>query len=91
MVLCALALAATAATTDYAALFAARAVAGFGGRWCSSRALAAGQMTGPWLAGLLADRTGPGASLVWTAALCGAASLVAALGPGRRQVTVSRR
>ena len=47
---------------------------------------AAGQMAGPWLAGLLADRTGPGASLVWTAALCGAASLVAALGTGRRQL-----
>jgi predicted MFS family arabinose efflux permease len=52
---------------------------------------AAGQMAGPWLAGLLADRAGPGASLVWTAALCGAASLVAAVGPGRRQVAPGRR
>jgi MFS family permease len=62
---------------------------------------AAGQMTGPWLAGLLADRTGPGAGLVWTAALCGTASLVATLGlrrrpgttanPGRQRRTAVRR
>jgi predicted MFS family arabinose efflux permease len=39
---------------------------------------AAGQMVGPWLAGLVADRTAPAAALVWTAALCAAAAVVAA-------------
>jgi predicted MFS family arabinose efflux permease len=40
---------------------------------------AAGQTVGPWLAGLLADRTTPGATLGWTAALCGAGAALAAL------------
>jgi predicted MFS family arabinose efflux permease len=40
---------------------------------------AAGQTAGPWLAGLLADRTGPGAALAWTAVLCGGAALFAAM------------
>jgi predicted MFS family arabinose efflux permease len=35
---------------------------------------AAGQMAGPYLAGLLADSYGAGATLVWTAALCAAGS-----------------
>ncbi|GAA4249703.1 YbfB/YjiJ family MFS transporter [Dactylosporangium darangshiense] len=43
---------------------------------------AAGQMAGPWLAGLVADRTTPAAALVWTAALCAAAAVVAARGAG---------
>jgi predicted MFS family arabinose efflux permease len=38
---------------------------------------AIGQTAGPWLAGLLADLTGPGAALGWTAALCGAGALLA--------------
>ncbi|MFI6504048.1 YbfB/YjiJ family MFS transporter [Nonomuraea typhae] len=38
---------------------------------------AAGQTAGPWLAGLLADRTSTGAILAWTAGLCGAAALIA--------------
>lgn len=46
-------------------------------------AFAAGQTLGPWLSGLVADRTGPAASLVWTAVLCAlAAALVAP--PARR-------
>ncbi|GAA4443175.1 YbfB/YjiJ family MFS transporter [Phytohabitans houttuyneae] len=40
---------------------------------------AAGQTAGPWLAGILADRTGPGATLAWTAALCAAGGLLALL------------
>lgn len=39
---------------------------------------AAGQTAGPWLAGLLADRTSTDAVLAWTAILCGAAALIAA-------------
>jgi Uncharacterised MFS-type transporter YbfB len=37
---------------------------------------AVGQMAGPYLAGVLADSYGAGATLVWTAALCAAGSLV---------------
>jgi len=37
---------------------------------------AVGQMVGPYLAGVLADRYGAGATLVWTAALCAAGSVV---------------
>lgn len=40
---------------------------------------AAGQTAGPWLAGILADRTTPAATLAWTAALCGAGAALAAL------------
>jgi predicted MFS family arabinose efflux permease len=40
---------------------------------------AVGQMVGPWLAGALADRTTPGAALGWTAALCGAGAVLAAI------------
>ena len=36
---------------------------------------AVGQMAGPYLAGVLADSYGPGATLVWTAALCAAGSV----------------
>ena len=36
---------------------------------------AVGQMAGPYLAGLLADSYGAGATLVWTAALCAAGSV----------------
>ncbi|MFI9005655.1 YbfB/YjiJ family MFS transporter [Actinosynnema sp. NPDC053489] len=39
---------------------------------------AAGQTAGPWLAGLVADRTSTDATLVWTAVLCAAAAVVAA-------------
>ncbi|GGR99075.1 hypothetical protein GCM10010169_49590 [Micromonospora fulviviridis] len=39
---------------------------------------AVGQMAGPWLAGALADHTAPGATLGWTAALCGTAAILAA-------------
>lgn len=39
---------------------------------------AAGQTVGPWSAGLLADRAGAEAAVVWTALLCAAAALVAA-------------
>ena len=39
---------------------------------------AAGQMAGPWLAGALADYTTSGATLGWTAALCGAGAILAA-------------
>ncbi|ROO87048.1 putative MFS family arabinose efflux permease [Actinocorallia herbida] len=39
---------------------------------------ALGQTAGPWLAGVLADRTSTDATLAWTAALCTAAALVAA-------------
>jgi predicted MFS family arabinose efflux permease len=41
-------------------------------------AFAAGQTAGPWLAGILADHTGPAATLGWTAALCGTAAVLAA-------------
>jgi predicted MFS family arabinose efflux permease len=41
---------------------------------------AAGQTVGPWLAGVLADRTSTEATLAWTAILCLAASAVAAAG-----------
>lgn len=39
---------------------------------------AVGQMAGPWLAGALADRTTAGATLGWTAALCGMGAVLAA-------------
>ncbi|TMR92354.1 YbfB/YjiJ family MFS transporter [Nonomuraea basaltis] len=39
---------------------------------------AAGQTIGPWLAGLLADRTSADAALAWTAVLCAVAALIAA-------------
>ncbi|GAB2866027.1 YbfB/YjiJ family MFS transporter [Actinocorallia aurea] len=39
---------------------------------------ALGQTAGPWLAGVLADRTSTDATLAWTAVLCAAAALVAA-------------
>ncbi len=37
---------------------------------------AAGQMAGPYLAGVLADSYGTGATLVWTAALCAAGAVL---------------
>ncbi|CAL9543072.1 hypothetical protein SUDANB95_04237 [Actinosynnema sp. ALI-1.44] len=44
---------------------------------------AAGQTVGPWLAGLVADRTSTDAALVWTAVLCWAGAVVAlAVRPG---------
>jgi predicted MFS family arabinose efflux permease len=43
---------------------------------------AAGQTAGPYLAGALADHYGPAATLIWTAALCAAASAIAASLPG---------
>ncbi|MFG1658370.1 YbfB/YjiJ family MFS transporter [Micromonospora chersina] len=39
---------------------------------------AVGQMAGPWLAGALADHTASAVTLGWTAALCGAAAILAA-------------
>ena len=39
---------------------------------------AAGQTAGPYLAGALADRYGTGATLAWTAALCGAGAVISA-------------
>jgi predicted MFS family arabinose efflux permease len=39
---------------------------------------AVGQMAGPYLAGALADRYGTGATLAWTAALCGAGAVISA-------------
>ncbi|MGK5557317.1 YbfB/YjiJ family MFS transporter, partial [Actinomadura kijaniata] len=39
---------------------------------------AAGQTAGPWIAGVVADRTSTEAALAWTAVLCLAAALVAA-------------
>ncbi len=42
---------------------------------------AAGQTAGPWLAGLLADRTSPAAALAWTAALCAVAAVLAGARP----------
>ncbi|MEJ2852954.1 MULTISPECIES: YbfB/YjiJ family MFS transporter [unclassified Saccharothrix] len=38
---------------------------------------AAGQTVGPWLAGLVADRTSTDATVLWTAVLCWAGALVA--------------
>lgn len=40
---------------------------------------AAGQVFGPYLAGSLADCYGPGATLVWTAALCAAGAALSAI------------
>jgi len=39
---------------------------------------AVGQTAGPYLAGALADRYGTGATLAWTAALCGAGAVISA-------------
>ena len=58
--------------------------------WTATLALftavfAAGQTAGPWLSGLVADRTSTAATLAWTAVLCTAAALIAlvrALDPG---------
>ena len=47
---------------------------------------AAGQMLGPWLAGLLADRTSTTAAVVWTVALCAAAAAITAI-PIRSRTT----
>lgn len=41
---------------------------------------AVGQTAGPWAAGAVADRAGPGAPLLWTAVLCGVGALLAATG-----------
>jgi len=46
---------------------------------------AAGQTAGPWLAGILADHTGPAATLGWTATLCGAAAVLAATAAAPKQ------
>jgi len=43
---------------------------------------AAGQTVGPWIAGVVADHTSTGATVAWTAILCG---LAAALTVSRRQ------
>ena len=59
---------------------------------------AVGQMAGPWLAGALADRTAPGATLGWSAALCGTGAVLAATAvtttprpsPGRDRAADSR-
>ncbi|WNV83399.1 YbfB/YjiJ family MFS transporter [Umezawaea sp. Da 62-37] len=40
---------------------------------------ATGQTVGPWLAGVLADRTSTAAPLAWTVALCAAAAVLAAV------------
>ena len=45
---------------------------------------AAGQSAGPWVAGLLADRTNTGAVLGWAAVLCAAAALLAITQPAAR-------
>jgi predicted MFS family arabinose efflux permease len=50
-------------------------------RWTAALAaftvvFAAGQMAGPYLAGVLADSYGAGATLVWTAALCAGGALL---------------
>jgi predicted MFS family arabinose efflux permease len=45
---------------------------------------AAGQTAGPWLAGVLADHTGPGAALAWTATLCGAGAALSWCARGPR-------
>ena len=39
---------------------------------------AAGQTAGPWIAGILADRTSTGATVAWTAILCAVAAVIAA-------------
>jgi predicted MFS family arabinose efflux permease len=46
---------------------------------------AVGQMAGPYLAGVLADSYGTGATLVWTAVLCAAGAVVSlTVRPARR-------
>ncbi|MEU4742258.1 YbfB/YjiJ family MFS transporter [Actinosynnema sp. NPDC023658] len=45
---------------------------------------AIGQTAGPWLAGIVADRTSTDATLVWTAVLCAVAAVIA--GASRRPV-----
>lgn len=47
-------------------------------------AFAIGQTFGPWLSGLVADRTGPAASLVWTAVLSALAATLVVARPARR-------
>jgi predicted MFS family arabinose efflux permease len=47
---------------------------------------AAGQTIGPWLCGLLADRTTPGAALAWTTALCAVAAAFATAPAGRNGI-----
>ncbi|MFI6585539.1 YbfB/YjiJ family MFS transporter [Embleya sp. NPDC050493] len=51
---------------------------------------AVGQTAGPWVAGAIADRTGPNAPLVWTAALCALGALVAAGGSADRPALAER-
>ncbi|MFI7635905.1 YbfB/YjiJ family MFS transporter [Nonomuraea sp. NPDC049400] len=51
---------------------------------------AAGQTAGPWLAGLVADHTSTDAVLAWTAILCAAAALIAAITGRSRPVPVPR-
>jgi predicted MFS family arabinose efflux permease len=38
---------------------------------------AAGQTAGPWIAGVLADHTSTGATVIWTAVLCAAGAAIA--------------
>lgn len=45
---------------------------------------AAGQTAGPWLAGVVADRTSTDATLAWTAVLCAAAAVIV-VSPRRRR------
>jgi predicted MFS family arabinose efflux permease len=53
---------------------------------------AVGQMAGPYLAGALADHYGTGATLAWTAALCGTGALIsAAIRPADDAVGSSRQ
>ncbi|MFI7442913.1 YbfB/YjiJ family MFS transporter [Nonomuraea indica] len=51
---------------------------------------AAGQTAGPWLAGLLADRTSTDATLAWTAVLCAAAALSALIAGRSRPAPLLR-
>ncbi|NUR83869.1 MAG: YbfB/YjiJ family MFS transporter [Nonomuraea sp.] len=44
---------------------------------------AVGQMVGPWPAGVIADLTTPGATLMWTAVLCAAGAVLAPWKPGK--------
>ena len=45
---------------------------------------AAGQTAGPWLAGIVADRTSTDATLAWTAVLCAVAAVIVVSPPRRR-------
>ncbi|MEV1175901.1 YbfB/YjiJ family MFS transporter, partial [Nonomuraea sp. NPDC049784] len=51
---------------------------------------AAGQTAGPWLAGMVADHTSTDAVLAWTAILCAAAALIAAIAGRSRPAPVAR-